>query len=109
MLQSARLLLAEGRSVILDGTWRDLRHREEAREVARQEHSPTVELVCTAPTDEAMTRIANRSASTSDATPRIASAMARDDHSWVGAHYVDTTQPLSDTVAEAQEVCCLAI
>ncbi|WP_242453766.1 AAA family ATPase [Mycolicibacterium sp. P9-64] len=109
MLHRARLLLAEGRSVILDGTWRDQRHRAKAGEVARQERSPIVELVCTAPTEEAMTRIANRSGSTSDATPRIASAMAYDDHGWAGAHHVDTTQPLSDTVAEAQEVCCLAI
>lgn len=109
MLHRARLLLAHGRSVILDGTWRDQRHRVQAREVARQEHSPTVELVCTAPIEEAMKRIENRSSSTSDATPRIASVMAHDEHSWVGAHCVDTTQPLSEAAAEAQEVCCLAI
>lgn len=109
MLHRARLLLAEGRSVILDGTWRDLRHRAKAREVARQERSPTVELVCTAPIEEAMRRIENRSGSTSDATPRIASAMAHDEHSWVGAHCVDTAQPLSDAVSKAEEICCLAI
>jgi predicted kinase len=109
MLNRARLLLAEGRSVILDGTWRDQRHRLHAREIAHQEHSPTVELVCTAPIEEAMKRIANRSSSTSDATPKIASAMARDEHDWVGAHCVDTTQPLTEAAAEAQEVCCLAV
>ncbi|MET0474511.1 MAG: AAA family ATPase [Mycobacterium sp.] len=109
MLHRARHLLASGRSVILDGTWRDPRHRARARELARQEHCPTVELVCTIPIEAAMARIADRPASASDATPRIASEMAREEHTWVGAHPIDSSRPLSDTVIEAQQVCCLAI
>ncbi|CAN5852109.1 AAA family ATPase [soil metagenome] len=108
MLRRARLLLAGGRSVILDGTWRDPQQRAKATEMAAQESSPTVELVCTVPLEEAMARIAGRGATTSDATPQIASAIAHDDHTWAGAHHIDTDRPLGETVAEAQEVCCLA-
>jgi len=108
-LRRAELLLAGGHSVILDGTWRDPRHRAQAREVARQERCPTVELACTASLEEAGARIANRVGTTSDATPRIASAIARDEHTWDGAHYLDTSRPLGESVAEAHELCCLAM
>jgi aminoglycoside phosphotransferase family enzyme/predicted kinase len=109
MLRRASLELAGGRSVILDGTWRDPQHRARAREVAAQEHCPTVELACTLPIEEATTRITGRSHTTSDANPQIAAAMAREQQSWDGAHRIDTGRPLGDTVAEAQELCCLAI
>jgi aminoglycoside phosphotransferase family enzyme/predicted kinase len=109
MMRRARPLLAGGRSVILDGTWRDPDQRAKAKEVAHQENCPTVELVCTVPLEEAMARIAGRGTTTSDATPQIASAIAHDDQTWAGAHHIDTGRPLGETVAEAQEVCCLAI
>ncbi len=108
MLCRARLELVGGRSVILDGTWRDPHHRVRAREIARQERCPTVELACTLPLDEAMTRIANRpKTTTSDATPQIASAMTVDESDWREARHIDTSRPLGDSVAEAQELCCL--
>jgi predicted kinase len=56
-----------------------------------------------------MTRISNRPKGASDATPQIASAMALDVHDWREARHIDTSQPLGDSVAEAQELCCLAI
>lgn len=104
MLRRARLLLAGGRSVVLDGTWRDAQHRNKARETARQEHCPTAELACTVAIDEAVARIESRLGTTSDATPRIAASIARDQHTWVGAHHIDTARSLSDSVAEAPVV-----
>jgi aminoglycoside phosphotransferase family enzyme/predicted kinase len=109
MLRRARLLLGSGRSVIADGTWRDPRQRANAKEIADQESCPTVELACTVPLDVAVARIANRPTTTSDATPHIATAIAHDEHTWAGAHRIDTNRPLGESVAEAQELCCLAI
>jgi hypothetical protein len=65
--------------------------------------------VCTVSLEEATARIAGRGTTTSDATPQIASAIAHDDQTWAGAYHIDTGRPLGETVAEAQEVCCLAI
>ncbi len=109
MLRRARLLLAGGHPVILDGTWRDPQQRAKAEEMGRQERCPTVELVCTVALDEAIARIADRGVTTSDATPQIASAIDHDGRFWGGAHHIDTGRPVGETVAEAQEVCSLAI
>jgi uncharacterized protein len=111
MLLRAGPILDGGTSVILDGTWRDPRQRARARDLASQHHSPAVELRCVVPLEEAMARIRNRPSSTSDATPQIASDIARDHPVWAGAHHIDTTsgRPLGNSVAEAHEVCCLAI
>lgn len=108
VLRRAELLLAGGHSVILDGTWRDPRFRAQARDTASRERCPTVELACMVPLEEAEARIVNRAGTTSEATPRIASAMAHDEHTWDGAHDIDTSRPLGDSVAEAHELCCLA-
>jgi len=43
------------------------------------------------------------------ATPHIASAMIDDQTPWPEAHRIDTSRPLSDSVAEARQACCLAI
>lgn len=109
VLRRARPLLAAGQSVILDGTWRDARHRGQARKLAHQQRCPTVELVCTVALAEAETRIAGRSGSTSDATAQIACAIAADEHTWEQTHHIDTSSPLSDSVADAHTLCCLAI
>lgn len=108
MLSRAAPLLASGRSVILDGTWRDPLHRQWAYEIARQHICPTVELECTVAPDEAATRILGRRSSSSDATPQLAAAMARDEQAWRGVHRIDTSRPLGDSVAEAQQHCYLA-
>ena len=108
ILQRTRPLLAAGRSVILDGTWRDPRHRANARELARQESCPIVELACTVPLEVATARIEQRMSTNSDATPHIAAAMASEDHAWAEAHQIDTSSPLDDSLVQAQELCCLA-
>jgi uncharacterized protein len=107
MLHRAGHLLGDGRQVILDATWRGLRHRLQARDIARRRHCPIVELECTAPLEEAVARITSRNGTTSDATADTAAAIARDAHPWEGAHPIDTGRPLGESVEEAHQLCCL--
>jgi predicted kinase len=108
VLNRARLHLSSGRSMILDGTWRDPGQRARARELANETHSSITELACTMPLLEAAARIRNRRNTTSDATPEIATALTNEGI-WHGAVPIDTGRPLADSLAEAQEACCLAI
>ncbi|UXA19799.1 AAA family ATPase [Mycobacterium sp. SMC-4] len=113
VLDRAARLLGAGQTVILDGTWRDPHHRARARELAELMHCRSVEFACTLPLAEAEARIEGRRHTTSDATPGIAAALAvstaEHDGAWDGAHRLDTGRPLGDTIAEAHEICCLAI
>ena len=109
VLRRAAESLATGVSVILDGTWRDPGQRRRARETARRVEAPITELACTVGLAEAQARIAGRAAGDSDASPAVAAAMASETRAWTGAHPIDTGRPLTESVAEAQQVCCLAI
>ncbi|GLP76768.1 hypothetical protein TUM20983_38780 [Mycobacterium antarcticum] len=109
VLHRAAVTLARGRSVVLDGTWRDPGQRQGARDVARQHFCPVVELACTVPLLEAQRRIATRVGTNSDATPRIAGLLEAAGDDWSEFHHIDTHGPLRDSVAEAQQICCLAI
>ncbi|KUI33952.1 hypothetical protein AU195_07775 [Mycobacterium sp. IS-1496] len=106
VLHRAAVLLAHGESVVLDGTWRDPRHRRAALECAERSSAVLVELACDTTLSAAQTRIGHRSSTTSDATPQIAADITAP--IWSGAHRVDTGRPLADSVAEAQQICCLA-
>ncbi len=108
-LHRAAVALAGGQSVVLDGTWRDPEQRQRAHDTARQHSCPVVELACTVSLQEAQRRIAARVGTNSDATPRIAGVVAAEGDDWDGFHRIDTHGPLSDSVAEAQQICCLAI
>lgn len=109
VLRRASLALTEGRSVILDGTWRDDDQRERARAMAATAHCPVVELACTVALADAEARISRRVGSASQATPEIAQAIHHERPHWPGAHPLDTSRPLGESVAEAQQICCLAI
>lgn len=109
VLGRAQALLGRGLSVILDGTWRDPAHRERARRMAGATSSPIVELTCAAPLDEASARIQGRGVTDSDATPAIAAAMSEGLAAQFDGHFIDTTRPLEESVAEARQICCLAI
>jgi uncharacterized protein len=101
----AQLQLADGRSVILDGTWLDPHRRHQAWQLAAQTHSFTVELQCVAPTSTVVQRVGDRPAGTvSDATPEIASALAADAQEWVEAHRIETSRPLSESLNAAEEL-----
>jgi hypothetical protein len=109
VLRRAHLCLSTGTSVILDGTWRDNRQRECARGLADQTSSPIVELTCSVPLENASARIQTRRMTTSDATPRIAAALAEHTDASTDGHLIDTSRPLADSVEEAEQICCLAI
>lgn len=109
VLRRAHLSLCEGRTVILDGTWGDPRHRERARQVAQQAATGTVEFACAAPLEASVARIRTRTATTSQVTPEIATAIAnREDGVWTGAHRLDTTRAPADSLAEALQICRLS-
>jgi len=107
LLRYPHLYLRAGQSVILDGTWRDARQRERARKLADETASPIVEFTCSVPLDEASARIHNRPATSSDATPHIAAALTDHNGASPAGHLIDTGRPLADSVAEAEEMCCL--
>lgn len=108
VLRRAQIELANGRSVILDGTWRDPHRREQVRQLASQTHSADIALTCETSVSTAAGRVAARPAGgSSDATPEIATALA-DSQQWPEAHHVDTSRPLSESVRAAEELWRLA-
>ncbi|WP_231983924.1 AAA family ATPase [Mycobacterium sp. 852013-51886_SCH5428379] len=107
MLRRAASLLANGVSVILDGTWREASHRAAARAAAERNAAAFVELSCTTSLAAAQKRIEDRGETASDATPQIAAEITAP--TWPEAHRVDTGRPLADSVADAQQICCLAV
>lgn len=109
MLNRAGLLLAQGRSVILDATWRDTDARRRARALGRDHRCPTVEMECSAPLGIAQERIRNRRDTTSEVTTEIAAALAQENSSWPEAHRIDTTEPLTASVDVALAVCRSAL
>ncbi|OBI40276.1 hypothetical protein A5707_10180 [Mycobacterium kyorinense] len=105
VLRRAALHLANGRSVILDGTWRDSRRRSQARQVAAETHSAILELRCETPVRTAARRVGARKAgSVSDATPEIACALADDAQRWPEAHRIDTNRAPSEAVRTAEDL-----
>lgn len=109
VLHAAHLSLSSGHSVILDGTWRDARHREHARSLAVETSATVIEFSCTATLATAVDRIRSRTETTSQATPEIAAALAAEhlNEPWAHAHPVDMTRPVAESVAEAQQICLL--
>ena len=105
VLRQAEMQLAMGRSVILDGTWRDPRRRDQARQLAIHTHSAEFELVCTTSVNTAAHRVAGRPAGgLSDATPEIAAALAEGSPGWPDAHQIDTSRPIGESVRVAEEL-----
>jgi aminoglycoside phosphotransferase family enzyme/adenylate kinase family enzyme len=105
VLRRAQRHLANGRSVVLDATWRDPDHRYQARQLAAQTHSAALELQCFTPTSTAVRRVCDRPVgSVSDATPEIADALAADAQEWLEAHRIETSRPLSESLDAAEEL-----
>jgi aminoglycoside phosphotransferase family enzyme/predicted kinase len=105
VLSQARLVLGEGRSVVVDGTWSDPQNRERVRGLAEDTAAVIVELVCVAPLEASAGRIRTRTHTTSQVTPEIAVALAGSRGTWPQAHPLDTTRPLGESVAEALAIC----
>ncbi|MGD9618480.1 MAG: AAA family ATPase [Mycolicibacterium sp.] len=104
VLEQAQLRLSRGRSVILDGTWRDPQQRDRARDLARLSSAPLVELNCTVPVAEAAARVEHRPPSNSDATPVIAAALAGADRVGRRVHDIDTARQPTECVRAAEEI-----
>lgn len=109
ILRRAHLLLAGGHSVILDGTWRDPRHRAAAHRLGAESAVPVLEFLCTTTLDEAISRIETRTDTTSDATPEIAAELTEVAAHWNTAHRLDTSRPLRQNVEQAHQICRSAI
>lgn len=109
VLVQARHALTRGRSVILDGTWRDIDQRQRAHRLASETAVPVVEFTCSLPVVTAGERITTRAKTSSDATPEIATALEKQGAGAVHGHPIDTSRPLRESVTEAQRICCLAI
>jgi uncharacterized protein len=104
VIRRALKSLAGGRSVILDGTWRDPRQRRLAEELAAQMASPLLEIVCWTSVDTAVERVQSRGPSASDATQLIARELILRDDDWDTAHLIDTAQALPDCVDQAEKL-----
>ena len=104
VIRRADLLLTHGRSVILDATWRDPRHRDLARELANETHSALLELVCTAPVQAATDRVRRRPPGSSEATPDMVPALAATNGAWPNAHRIDTSLGLDASLNEAEKL-----
>lgn len=94
----ARAALVRGESVVLDASWIRAEHRDAARALAEQTSTDLVPLLCSSPADLAARRLLGRTGP-SDADAAVAAAMAEHANPWPGAHVIDT----SDTVEESLE------
>ncbi|AKK28777.1 AAA family ATPase [Mycobacterium sp. EPa45] len=110
VLRRAHLVLCEGRSVIVDGTWQHPHHRELARRMAADASAVMVEFVCAATLDTAIARVRGRTATTSQVTPEIVTALADNaEQTWAGVHRIDTHKPVADAVSHARDICSAAV
>jgi uncharacterized protein len=105
----AGVLLGNGQSVILDGTWLNPQYRADAHLLAAQTHSALVELMCSATAGTAADRITTRRPGNSDVTPEIAAQLAAREDGWDTADRVDTSRSLQHSVHKAHDVWRRAI
>jgi len=107
-LRRASALLGEGRSVIIDGTWRNPQIRAHAHRIAMQTFSALVELRCLVGENMVANRITTRPSGSSEVTPEIAAAIAGQQGGWDTAYPVDTTRSLEHSVQAAHDAWCRA-
>jgi aminoglycoside phosphotransferase family enzyme/predicted kinase len=111
VLRRAGVVLASGRPVVLDASFRSAAARTSARELASQHGVPFRFLECRAPIDVARARLEarDRSSSVSDATPAILDAFAAgyEPVTELGPaehRVVDTSGPVETALASVLEV-----
>ncbi|MEZ5170349.1 MAG: AAA family ATPase [Acidimicrobiia bacterium] len=100
MLRRAGTLLANGESVVLDASWTARRHRQEAEVVAEHTMTDVIALRTDLPREVAFERIEQRQAQGTDesqATPAVASELARVADPWPDAHVLDTLRSAAET------------
>lgn len=104
LLARARLLLQQGESVVLDATWSDARHRDDAASLSSETSSDLVEIRCDAPADVRERRIRLRAESRtdpSDATVEVARVLSAHAAPWPSATAIDTTQRTDAAIGAA--------
>ncbi|MBA0126897.1 AAA family ATPase [Haloechinothrix sp. YIM 98757] len=108
VIDRARALLAQGRSVVLDASWTSRAHRSLAAEAASDTHARLVPLRCWVPPPTAADRLDSRVGSVSDATLEIASRMAAQADPWPDAYTINTDGPVSASLEQALDRCLTA-
>lgn len=103
-LRRAGACLGDGRSVILDGTWRDRHMRAQAHRLAAETHSAVLEVICSTTVELAAGRVEARQPGNSDATPEIAKTLAAQLNDWDTPHRMDTSRPLQESLHEAHDL-----
>lgn len=102
LLAEAEMLLERGRSVIVDASWTEVAHRNDATAMAMATASDLVPLRCEAPVEVTDARLGARLAgSASDADRRIAHEMAARRHLWHEAAVIDTSLSVDASVSIA--------
>jgi aminoglycoside phosphotransferase family enzyme/predicted kinase len=107
MIDDARVQLGLGRSAVLDASWIDSSHRDQARSLADECGADAIELCCTAPADVTEQRITKRlqnGTDPSEATVEVARAMARIEAPWTSSTVIDTARDPELVVAEALRI-----
>jgi len=107
MLRRSEVALGRGEVVVLDASWGSEHRRTEAREVATRTASDLVELLCRAPAETAARRMHHRrrrGGDPSDATPQIATELARVEDPWPAAAVVDTGSGPAEALMKAVAV-----
>ncbi|HVC69183.1 MAG TPA: AAA family ATPase [Acidimicrobiales bacterium] len=103
LLETARTSLQRGDSVIVDASWIDATHRDQARRLAKETAVDVFEMHCTAPAEVTEGRIEGRRRKGSDpseATVEVARAMREIEQPWPSAVSVDTDRPLEHVLAK---------
>lgn len=104
LLAEAEMLLERGRSVIVDASWTEIGHRNDATAIAMATASDVVPLICEAPVEVTDARLdARPGGSVSDADRRIAHEMAARGRPWHEAAVIDTSLSVDASVAVALE------
>jgi aminoglycoside phosphotransferase family enzyme/predicted kinase len=102
LLAEAETLLERGQSVIVDASWIDISHRNDAISLAAATASDVVPLVCRAPSAVTDARLDQRGTdSISDADRRIAQELAAHQHPWPDAIPIDTSVELAESISMA--------
>jgi aminoglycoside phosphotransferase family enzyme/predicted kinase len=107
MIEAARVQLGLGRTVVLDASWIDSTHRDEARRLASECAAELIELQCTAPSSVRERRITKRlqeGSDSSEATVEVARVMAQIEVPWTSANIIDTTRDQALVVTDALRV-----
>ena len=104
LLDRAGKVLDQGRSVILDASWRDAGHRQLARRLAEIKGADLLELECQVDAETARLRLIERAVvglDASDARPELLAELRRRHQSWPEAIPVDTSASVARVVADA--------